>query len=191
MRRKVLIIALAVLVLGAALGGGLYWRWYNSPRYALQQMALALKTRNLDNFFKYVDLKGIFNNFLEASSKDKDLDAPVDPEADDWTRMTQRLGRKFARVLLPKLFDAFETQIRGVMENYLRNLDNSQIMAIAAAATVARIDTQGDEAQVTLTDPKTKEPLRFQMHRDSKRRLWQIVSVNHEDLKRFCQREFR
>ena len=189
MRRKVLIIVLAVLILGGALGGGLYWRWYNSPRYALQQMALALKTRNLDNFFKYLDLKAIFNNFLEASGKD--LDAPVNPDADEWTRMTQHLGRKFARVLLPKLFDTFETQIRGVMENYLRNLDNSQIMAIAAAATVARIDTQGDEAQVTLTDPRTKDTLRFQMHRDPQRRLWQIVSVSHEDLKRFCQREFR
>ena len=32
MRRKVLIIVLAVLILGGALGGGLYWRWYNSPR---------------------------------------------------------------------------------------------------------------------------------------------------------------
>ena len=189
MRRKTLIIALAVLVLGAALAGGLYWRWHQSPRYALQQMALALESRNMDKFFKYMDIKGIFNNFLEASGKD--LKAPQDPNADEWTRMTQSLGRKFARFLLPKLFDTFESQIRGAVEKYLLNLDNSQILAIAAAATVAKIDTRGDEAQVTLTDPKTKEPLRFQMRRDPKRGLWQIVSINYQDLKRFYQREFR
>lgn len=189
MRRKTLIIVLAVLVLGGTLAGGLYWRWYNSPRYALQQMALALKAKNMDNFFKYIELKAIFNNFLEASSKD--LDAPEDPNADDWTRMSQRLGRKFARSLLPKLFDTFETQIRRVMEKYLLHLDNSQILGIAAAVTVAEIDTQGDEAQVTLTDPKTKKPFRFQMRRDRERGLWQIVSVNYQDLKGFCQREFR
>jgi hypothetical protein len=189
MRRNTLIIALVVLVLGGAVAGGLYWRWYNSPRYALQQMALALETRNMDKFFNYLDLKAIFNKFLEDSSHD--LDAPEDPEADDWTRMSQRLARKFARSLLPKLFNTFETQIRGVMQKYLLNLDNSQILGIAAAATVAKIDTQGDEAQVTLTDPKTKKPFRFQMHRDSQRRRWQIVSVNYPDLKMFCQKEFR
>ena len=58
-------------------------------------MALALKTRNMDNFFNYVDLKEYFNNFLEASSKD--LEAPEDPKADEWTKMTRHLGRKFAR----------------------------------------------------------------------------------------------
>jgi hypothetical protein len=189
MRRKALIITLAALVLGAALAGGLYWRWYRSPRYALQQMALALKTKNLENFFKYMVLKDIFNNFLKASGKD--LESEEKPDANEWDRMTRRLGRNLARSLLPKLFDSFETQIRGAMEKYLLNLDNSQIVVIAAAVSVAKIDTRGNEAQVTLTNPKTGEPIRLQMRRDVKLDRWQVVSVNYQDLKRFCQREFR
>jgi hypothetical protein len=189
MPRKAIIIVLAVFLLAGTIAGGLYWRWYNSPRYALQQMTLALEAKDMDSFFKYLDLKDIFNNFLEASSKD--LDLPEDKNADEWTRMTKRLGRKFARFLLPKLFDSFETQIRGMLEKYLRNLSTSQILGIAAAVTVATIDTQGDEAQVTLVDPKTKEPLRFRMRRDPDKRVWRIVSVNYEDLKRFAQREFQ
>jgi hypothetical protein len=188
MRRKTLIIAAALLVLGGALGGGLYWRWVNSPRYALQQAALALQARNMDKFFIYVNLKEIFNSFVEASSKD--LETPADQPADDWTRFSRRLGRKFAHLFLPKLFESFETQIRGAMEHYLLNLDTSQILGIAAAVTVAQIDTQGDEARVTLTDPKSKETLRFEMRRQPQQGLWQIVSVNYEDLKRFCKREF-
>jgi hypothetical protein len=189
MPRKALIIVLAVLVLGGVLSGVLYWRWYNSPRYALQQMALALKTRNMETFFKYLDMKAIFNNFLEASSRDQDPD--LDPDTDEWTQMTRRLGRKFARFMLPQLFNTFESQIRGVLENYLLNLDNTQILGVAAAATTARIDARGDEALVTLTDPKTKEPLRFQMQRQANGGLWQIVAVNHQDLKRFYRRQFR
>src|SRR4030042_1884168 len=146
MRRKPLILALAVLVLGAALPG-------------------------------------------EASCKD--LESEDKPGANEWDRMTRRLGRNFARSLLPKLFDTFETQIRGVMEKYLLNLDNSQIMVIAAAVTVAQIDTRGDEARVTLTNPKTGELMRLQMRRHVERDRWQVVSVNYQDLKRFLQRELR
>jgi hypothetical protein len=189
MRRKTLIIVIALVVLGAALAGGLYWRWVNSPRYALQQAALALKTRDMDKFFIYLNLKDILSNFVEASSQD--LKAPEDQKADDWTRFSRRLGRKFANLFLPKFFKTFEPQIRNVLEHFLLNLDNSQILGIAAAVTVAHIDTRGDEAAVTLTDPKTKEVLRFQMRRQPNQGVWQIVSVNYEDLKRFYKREFK
>jgi hypothetical protein len=188
MRRKTWISAVAIVVLGGALAGGLYWRWANSPRYALQQAALALQARDMPKFFNYLDLKEILNNFIAASSKD--LDTPADQPADDWTRYSRQMGRKFAHLFLPKIFEAFETQIRGVIERYLLNLNNSQILAIAAAATVARIDTRDDEASVTLTDPKTKDIFRFQMRRQLNHGDWRIVSVNYDDLKRFTKREF-
>jgi len=188
MRRKTWIIAVAIVVLGGALAGGLYWRWANSPRYALQQAALALEVRDMPKFFNYLDLKEILNQFIAASSKD--LETPEDQQADEWTRFSRQLGRKFAHLFLPKLFEAFETQIRGGLERYLLNLNNSQILAIAAAATVAQIDTRGDEAWVTLTDPKTKDTFRFQMRRLPNHAVWRIVSVNYDDLKRFSKREF-
>jgi hypothetical protein len=189
MRRKALITVLMALLLAAGLAGGLYWRWTTSPRYALQQMALALKTRDMAEFYKYLNLKAIINNFVETANAD--LEAPEDPAADDWTRLTRSLGRKYARFLLPKLFDNFESQIRSVMETYLLNLDNSQILAFAAAVTVAEIDTDGEEARVTLTDPKSKDQFHFQMRRNPKSRTWQIVSVNYKDFKRICQQHFR
>jgi hypothetical protein len=136
-----------------------------------------------------LDLKAIFNRFLEDSNQD--LGDPEDPKADEWTRMTRGMGRKFARFLLPQLFNSFAGEIRGVMEKYLLNLDRTQILGIAAAVTVAKIDTQGDEARVTLTDPKSKQSLRFQMGRARETGDWRIISVNYKDLKGFCQREFR
>ena len=57
--------------------------------------------------------------------------------------------------------------------------------------TVADIDTQGETARVTMTDPHTKETLRFQMRRQGQPPVWQIVSINYQDLKRFYKREFQ
>jgi hypothetical protein len=189
MQRKTWIIAVAIVVLGGALAGGLYWRWANSPRYALQQAALALQARDMDKFFKYVNLKDILSHFVESCGKD--LETPTDQQADEWTKLCRQLGRKFAHVVMPKLFEAFEAQIRGVVERYLLHLDNSQILVIVAAATVAQIDSQADEAGVVLTDPKTKDTLRFNMRRQPNHGIWQIVSVNYDDLKRFAKREFQ
>jgi len=188
MQRKTWIIAVAVVILGGAVAGGLYWRWANSPRYALQQAALALQARDMDKFFNYVNLKDILNNLVESSSKD--LTTPEDQSTDEWTKFSRQLGRKFAHLFLPKLFETFEAQIRVVVERYLLNLDYSKILVIAAAATVAQIDQQGDEALVTLTDPKTRDTFQFQMRRQPNHGTWQIVSVNYDDLKRFSKREF-
>ena len=188
MRRKTWIIAMAIVVLGGALAGGLYWRWANSPRYALQQAALALQARDMDKFFKYINLKDILTNFVETCSKD--LETSADQPADEWTKLCRQLGRRFANVLLPKLFEAFESQIRGTVERYLLHLDYSKILVIAAATTVAQIDTQGDGAVVTLTDPKTRDTFQFHMRRQPNQGTWQIVSVNYDDLKRFSKREF-
>ncbi len=188
MRRKTWIIIVAAVLLSTSLAGGLYWYWARTPRYALQQMALALKTRDMDTFFKYVDLKDIFDNFLADSSRAPET--PANGKTDEWTQLTRSLGRQLSRVFLPKLFEAFESQIRGVAERYLLNLDNAQILGVVAAVTTAEIDQQGEQARVTLVDPKTHDPLRFQMRREPKQGLWRIVSVNYDDVRRLSQREF-
>ena len=192
MRRRTWLILLTVVVLGGALAGGLYWHWVSSPRYTLQRMALALKTKDMPQFFKYLELKAIFNNFIDCAGQD--LDEPKvkkDQKEDDWSRLNRQLGNKFARMFLPKLFESFEKDIRRIMEKYLLNLDNTQILAIAAAATTAQIEVQGEEARVTLVDPKSQEPFHFQMRRQPETGTWQIVSVNYQDLKKFSKREFR
>jgi hypothetical protein len=185
-----MLLVLTAVVLGGALAGGLYWQWAASPRYALQRMALALKTRDMEQFFKYVDLKDIFNNFLDSASQDQDEPpAPKNKKADDWNRLSRQMGSKFARMFLPKLFESLEKDIRGVIENYLLNLGSNQILAVAAAATTAQIEVQGEEARVTLVDPKSHEPFHFQMRRQAETKTWQIVAVDYRDLKKFYLRE--
>ncbi len=81
-------------------------------------------------------------------------------------------------------------EIKGAMEKYLQNLDNTKILGVAAAATTAQIEVQGETAKVTLVDPKTQKPLRFQMQRQPQTGTWQIVSINYQDFKDFAKRQF-
>ena len=191
MPRRLIYVILATLILATAVAGGLYWRWYNSPRYALQQMVLALKAKDMDDFFNYMDLKEIFVNSLEGLDQDLRSQEKQEEGADDWTKLSRQLGREFARQLLPKLFDGFEKQIRGGIEAYLLDLDNTQLLALATAVTLAKIEVQGDEAQVTIKDPKTGDTLRFKMRRQTEDLVWRIFSVNYEDLKKIIKKEFQ
>lgn len=188
MRRRTLLICVIAGIVLVVLGGVLYRNWITSPRYALQRMALALKTRNMDRFVKYVNIKEIANNLAESAlpNSENDQGGSEDP----WNRKSREMGRQLARLVLSNLSGALEKQCRRLMEKYLLNLDNRQILAVAAAATTAQIEVQGDDARVTLVDPKTKEPFHFQMQRQPKGGTWQIISVDYQDLRKFLKREF-
>jgi hypothetical protein len=188
MRRRTLLICLIAGILVALLGAGLYRNWIASPRYALQRMALALKTRDMDRFFKYVNIKAIANNLAESAIPNSD-DAQGGTE-DQWNRKARQMGRQLAHMVLSNLSDSLQKQIRQVMEKYLLNLDNTKILAIAAAATTAQIELQGGNARVTLVDPKSQEPFHFRMQRQPESGTWQIVGVDYQDLRKFVKREF-
>ena len=188
MRRRTLLICVIAGILVVVLARGLYRSWIASPRYALQRMALALKTRDMPRFFKYVNIKAIANNMAEAALPNAE-DAPG-ATGDPWNRKGREMGRQLARLVLSNLSGGLEKQARQMLEKYLLNLDNSRILAIAAAATTAHIEVQGGNARVTLVDPKSQEPFHFQMQRQPESGTWQIVGVDYQDLKKFVKREF-
>ena len=191
MRRRIIIIGIiAALALSAVMAGVAYQRWRESPRYALQQMVWSIKTKNMDNVFKYLNLKEIFNNLLEASLKEEKAGDDKNKGRDDFDRFSRQLGRSFARQLAPKLFDSFEKQIREGIAAYLQDLDNGQIMALTAAVTTARIEVQGEDAAVTIQDPRNKKTVRFLMRRHPASRTWQVVSLNYDDFKHLLKRKF-
>jgi hypothetical protein len=190
MRKPVIfIIVVAVLAAGAITAGVLYQKYQDSPRYALQQMVLALKAKDMEKLFKYLDLKELFKNVVESSTGEMN-NSPDKPGGDEWTRFSRQLGRKFARQILPKLYDNFEKQIQQAIEAYLQDLTNTQILALTAAVATAKIEVRGEEAQVTVYDPKNKRPLRFNMRRSPESGVWRVVSLNYNDFKYLLKREF-
>jgi len=186
-KRSAIIIFATVFLLAAVVSGGLYWRWLHSPRYALQKMVWAIQTKNMDKLFNYLDLQEIISNLVEASGADL---AREGSDMTEWDRLGQRLGQKMAKFLLPKLVEKFHQEIKSGIEQFLLNLSNSQVLALAAAVSAADIDIRGEVAEVKLLDPQSGKPFRFRMKRDPVTREWRIVAIRYEDLKRLLKQEF-
>jgi hypothetical protein len=190
MRKPVIfIIIVAVLAIGAITAGVLYQRYLASPRYALQQMVLALKAKDVEKLFNYVDLKEIVKNVAESSAAEELNNAEDKPEKDEWSRFGRQLGRKFARHIFPKLYDSFEKEIQRGVKSYIKDLTNTQILALTAAVATAGIEVQGEEAQVTVYDPKNQRPMRFTMRRFADGG-WRVVQLNYKDFKPLLKKEF-
>jgi len=188
MRRSLLITILAVLLLGVLVAGVLYYLHRGSPRYALIQMAESLRVQNYEKFYHYVDLKSILRHLMQETGKD--LLPQGEGQGDDLSRLGQKLGRRFAQKLLPRLFDSFEKDLRKLINEYLRTLTSREILALEAAVALAEIRQQGDEAQVTLRFPKDGGRLRLSMSRSFPDRSWRVVGVSYEDLKKLLKKEF-
>jgi hypothetical protein len=191
MRRTLLIGGVALLLAAGLAGGYLYWQWLHSPRYALQQMVVALKQRDVDTLFNYLDIQAIIDNFGQAASEDLAALRPETPPADEIERFGRRLMEKVIRAIPPKVVEALKPQIKAGVGKFLENLSTAQIVGLAAAATTAAIDTRGEMATVTLEDPKTRDKFRFTMTRDPKDGIWRISGVQYQDFKRFLKQEFQ
>ncbi|MFP3866567.1 MAG: DUF2939 domain-containing protein [Desulfobacteraceae bacterium] len=193
MRSKTLALILAVLAFSGAIILGYLWFWQGTPRHALYQMVRAVQNQDIDNFFKFVDLQAIFNNFVNDASQE--LEFPKNNQKneappDEFSRWSRKLGKRFARYLLPKLFNTFETQIKNQIERYLLSLSTNERIGLTALVTHAQIEQQGYQAEVTLRDPETNKPLRFRMQQNPETREWRVVEVNYEDFKELLKKEF-
>jgi hypothetical protein len=187
MRRKPLILVLAALLMGILVAGFFYYRYRSSPRYALHQMANALIQHNYERFYARLDLKSVFSQLVEETSKD--LAPSGKPEGDYLSQLGWSMGRKFAKQLLPRLFSSFEKDIRTILNKYLATLTTQDLLALEAAVALADINQQGDEARVSLHFPKDERRLRLTMSRAFPDGSWRVVSVSYEDLKKIVKKE--
>jgi hypothetical protein len=186
MRRPLLLLAFVIIILGLGLSGGWYLYYRGTPAYALHQMVAALDARDMDKLFKYIDLKEILNNLVKASSRKA---APESPKDDQWDRRMKGLGRDLVRLLAPRLIQGLEKEIKSEIKKDLASLDRTKILAIHALVAGAKIETSGDDARVTLSNPKTGDTLHFRMHRfpDTDNGGWRLVEINYKDIKKFSR----
>lgn len=126
------------------------------PRYALQQMVVALKTRDLDKLLYYIDLASIMAHLSREAAEDLAQVLPGSPEPDAVERFGRRVLEKLARAIPPKAVEALTPVIKSGVEKYLQNLSTTQILGLAAAVSTARIEQQGERATVVFSDPKPK-----------------------------------
>jgi hypothetical protein len=187
MRRSPLIFVIAALLLGIAVAGGFYYHYRQSPRFALHQMVNALMQRNYKEFYTYLDVHSIFGQLMQETGKDL-LPSEI-PPGDYLSQFGWKMGKKFAKNLLPRLLQTVENNLHSLVNKYLDTLTTQDLLAVEAAVALADISSTGDEAQVTLKFPKKNGQLHLTMSRDNPKGSWQVVSVNYQDLKDLLKKE--
>ncbi|MGQ9689615.1 MAG: DUF2939 domain-containing protein [Desulfobaccales bacterium] len=187
MRRSPLIFVLVALLLGLLVAGIFYFRYRNSPRFALHQMVTAITNRNYNIFHEHVDLPAILGHLTEETGKE--LLAPEAPEGNLWSQLVPKLGGKVARQLAPRLFETFDKELRKLINQYLDTLTSQDFLALQSAVALAEIYQQGEKAQVTLRFPKGDGSLALTMAWNSSLRRWRVVAVNYQDLKQLLKKE--
>jgi hypothetical protein len=194
--RKTTLLIVALVVVGLGLAGGLYYYYSEgTPRSALMQIVLAIQTDDKEKLFQYIDMPAIIGALAANGSEDINIfgDSGNETQApgDDMTRLGRALGKKLSQYLVPKMITVLEPQIKEQVGAYLANLGVKEKVALAGVLTNATIDQQGDLANVTVGDANCGHQFKFQMARDPQVRIWRIVEVNYQDLKRYLQRALR
>jgi hypothetical protein len=188
MRRSPLIFLAAALLLGIVVAGLFYYRYHNSPRFALQQMATALIERNYDKFYSFLDMPSILSSLMEDSGRDLNPSGLV-PKGNPLGEFGVKMGSKFAQQLVPQIYGIFEKEAHKVINQYLDSLTTKDLLALEGAVTLAQINQSGDEAQVTLHFDKNAGILHLTMGRTPQNRTWRVISVSYEDLKELVKKK--
>ena len=172
MRGAGIIVILAVLV-GAAFWGT--WTLLNSPHWALYQIGKAIHQRQPRLFLAYVDIDQILSSQKQAII-DELMPDPSQAEGRKWA------ANLFSAFMGP-LSDMVKDRVARMVADPKRdNLPSSWVLVLAA-----KVEWNGDFAKVVLADPQEKKRLRLGMRRDPSERLWKVVELDPDDLKRLLK----
>lgn len=111
MNRKLLAVAAAIIVLGCAFLGGVYWKWTRSPEYSLYEARRAIEEHDVARFEKHVDLDSVLGRLVDDVLAVSMGDAPTEgPEA-----LGAGLASGLIQAMKPALVSAVKDQvIRGI-----------------------------------------------------------------------------
>jgi hypothetical protein len=182
MRRSPLIFLATALFLGILVAGIFYYLHRNSPRFALQKMAMALIERNYNKFYTYLDMKSILSSLMEESGRDL-IPSDLVPKGNFLGELGVKMGSKLAQQLVPQIYGTFEKEAHSLINKYLDTLTTQDLLALEGAVALAHINQSGNEAQVTLSFPQSKLSLHLTLGRTPQNPTWRVISVSYEDLK--------
>jgi hypothetical protein len=176
-------ILIGILIIILAFGAGWFWRWVQgTPQYALYQIGVGLKNRNLNTSLAYVDVESILDQQLSGiiSNLLSSLTA-----SDSLTKITGPLGEIKIK-LTPQGNKSLSQQAIRQLQTYLENPKNPTLPSALMLLTLADFKVKGNYALVTIT--KDKDQLRMGMQKQEG--LWRVKDLNPEDTQRLIKKYF-
>lgn len=172
---------LAALLSGILVAGLFFYFYRKSPRYAVDQMAAALASRNYEAFSAYLDLPAIAAQLAESGGQELFATLPQAPGF--LKQLGRQLGGQVTRQVVPRLLEVVEPELHRLLKQYVAGLTGKEVTQLAEALRRARVERIGEEALVTVKLPPQGLPLRFTLAWDGFRQRWRVVAVSYEDVK--------
>jgi hypothetical protein len=173
-------ILISVLIIALALGAGLSWRWVQgTPYYALYQIGVALKNRDLNTFLTYVDVESILGH--QASESISSLLSSL-TASNTVGRIAGSLGEIKIKIT-PEGNKSLSLLAIQQLQNYLENPQNPTLPSSFGLLALAGFSVKKDYALVTLK--KDRDQLRMGMQKQEG--LWRVKELNPEDTRRLIR----
>ena len=184
---KLLIVLLIVLgvILVAVVGAFMYAK--STPQYSLYKMDQAVKSKDYETFSKYFNVDAVIDDLL-----DKALEASKQEIAKTYPSGSQEseVAQKYAKDLLDKLAPQMKKQAKEEIKKQVESgkfIEDYSQPNIINAFTNTKVKMEGNDAVVTVTDPKTKNSVSFRMRK--KASYWEIYKIDMtlEELQKMSQ----
>jgi uncharacterized membrane protein len=172
---RIVAVVLGVLVLGALVGGYLWWRSYKTkPGYSLALLVDAAQRNDAKAVDEIVDTDKIVENFVPQVTE-KALERYA-------AALTVPLGKQ-VESLVPKLLPDIKDKVREEVTNRVKEMGKRAegkpfILIALGMAYALNINQNGDAAKVTAN--LENRPVELTMERRGER--WKIIAVKDETL---------
>lgn len=176
MKKNILIISSLILIL---IVGFLMFKYFNSPKYALMEIGNAIENHNYTEFEKFVDVKDLSNNFIDAYLEDEGKDS-----------------KGIVELMREKMSNKFSTEIKDLVENTesnknggLSNIFNKKINFKDVESS--EIDGEIAKLNLNIRLEKLDTTLVLQTKMRKLDRNWQLFKFDNlsEFLKNISERE--
>jgi len=184
--KKLIYIALGLLILTFGISSLLYYEYISSPKYSLNQIRESIKNHDFTQFNKLVDTKYIANEFLDKYILDGLNNNTETSEA--WP-LGELLGKGFSELMKVEIEEELSHKIQKFVEQgYIKKTDDGSKLnyfylldKILVFKSVKSVEKDGRIANVRLkfTAKRYDTILEVNVQMRDKGRYWQIFDISN------------